>query len=1025
MAVTLDVAGVRGALRLGDSAEETAEATRLLAYATEAISRHLGDAYADTPAVIVNEGALRLAAFLYDQPNAGRGVAYANAMRSSGAGAILLPYRIHRAGSTAEAVAAAQEAMGSPGNPVIDVSVSLADGTLTVTFADGTTRVESLPAGGGGGVDQAARDAAASNTAKLMPPSPAEAANAQSTTIRGWTAGLIRTLVEAVVPLWARDAVTVVPPAKISGTIRGHRVFVQDTAPTSGLDGDVWIKNATTSHPALYGHNGIAFQLDFSFFGGRVHYQTTPVNVALDTPNANRGDLLFELVAGTLKIYRRVTSSPYWVSIGTVTGGGGGGGINVQDAIASIVEPFALLGNSIEIPTGKFPFSIPAWLASPLTHDIPWTLLDSTLHRWTEAINTDVIDDDKLPVIRFVPDPTGVPDGQIAKVLGGVWTLADDAQGESGGDVTAAEYVRIAAPMSYGTDNTALLNATDWRDYEWLTVVFKRTQDSVDYPLHILTHTLDREHDIQVPIEQNAKIDVYATAGSDSLTLGNLSGITGSPADSDTVEIWGYKPPFRTTGAGGGLSAAGITGLTAASNDEVHTNAIFPGVFGGVLRKFSFQNLINLVRSTVGLGRQINPTGSTDNVGKVPVLREDGSDFHYELANPVTLPSIASNAPTNPDQMHAGILYKDTAEGETANEIYYKRKHDRESVIIAFNDTSPRSFGTDYRSFGWTAHIIPDVAEPVPGTSPYPSRPMHWNAFIRVQGIASGLYEWRLYADAAFTGFATIYLDMRSADDPDTFIQNAPLTKVAGESYWSGGTHTQADFPFRVIASRGLRPHIRLRSADDTLSTSIIHLIEVDDVREAIVDEDRLHSAYADILDLMAARFAQSGLPDGGNTGDILFRQSGSTGWASFAMAVGSLGLADSILGSATVSMTQAAIWYATGVTLPTDKRWLYLSVGPHTETGGGATSYYGANPWARVLIADMLLLPDGINGGAATDQSTVSAASVNAINSEVAELQSFRDVLVGVTDANELLVGVPHLNVGKTLSGPIRFRVS
>ena len=135
-------------------------------------------------------------------------------------------------------------------------------------------------------------------------------------------------------------------------------------------------------------------------------------------------------------------------------------------------------------------------------------------------------------------------------------------------------------------------------------------------------------------------------------------------------------------------------------------------------------------------------TGSTENIGKLPVLRADGEDFHYQLENPATLPSVASNAPTNPDLMNAAIIYKDTAEGETANELYYKRKHDRESVIITFNDTSPRSFGTDYRSFGWTAHIIPDVAEPTPGNHPYPSVPTHWNAFMRVISISQGTYQW-------------------------------------------------------------------------------------------------------------------------------------------------------------------------------------------------------------------------------------------------------------------------------------------
>ena len=107
MALTLTQAELSAALRLGDSAEEIAEATRLLAFVTEAISRHLGDAYDTAPEAVVNEAAIRLAGYLFDQPNAGRGLSFANAGRNSGAWAILLPFRVHRAGSTGEAVAAA------------------------------------------------------------------------------------------------------------------------------------------------------------------------------------------------------------------------------------------------------------------------------------------------------------------------------------------------------------------------------------------------------------------------------------------------------------------------------------------------------------------------------------------------------------------------------------------------------------------------------------------------------------------------------------------------------------------------------------------------------------------------------------------------------------------------------------------------------------------------------------------------------------------------------------------------------
>ena len=104
MVVTLSVAELSAALRLTDSAEETAEATRLLAYASEAVIQYAPDAV-DTAHT---EACIRLASYIYDQPTAGRGDSYANALRNSGAARMLLPYRIHRAGySDAEAVAQA------------------------------------------------------------------------------------------------------------------------------------------------------------------------------------------------------------------------------------------------------------------------------------------------------------------------------------------------------------------------------------------------------------------------------------------------------------------------------------------------------------------------------------------------------------------------------------------------------------------------------------------------------------------------------------------------------------------------------------------------------------------------------------------------------------------------------------------------------------------------------------------------------------------------------------------------------
>ena len=147
MAVTMTVAELLAALRLGDSTEETAEVTRLLAYCVEAIAQHAPSA-SETAS---NESARRLAGYLFDMPEAARSDGYSNAMRNSGAARMLLPYRVHRLG-IADQVEAAQAAVGTADNPV--TGLDIVGGELVVTFQDGTTDVLDLPA------DQVARDAA-------------------------------------------------------------------------------------------------------------------------------------------------------------------------------------------------------------------------------------------------------------------------------------------------------------------------------------------------------------------------------------------------------------------------------------------------------------------------------------------------------------------------------------------------------------------------------------------------------------------------------------------------------------------------------------------------------------------------------------------------------------------------------------------------------------------------------------------------------------------------------------------------
>ena len=117
MAVTITVAELLAAMRLGSSAEETAQAIRLLGYSTAAIEKHAPDA----PAAIQNEAVVRLAGYLFEQPYAGQGLAFANSLRNSGASSMLLPYRVHRAGTTADAIATTTPGAGLSEERVLEL----------------------------------------------------------------------------------------------------------------------------------------------------------------------------------------------------------------------------------------------------------------------------------------------------------------------------------------------------------------------------------------------------------------------------------------------------------------------------------------------------------------------------------------------------------------------------------------------------------------------------------------------------------------------------------------------------------------------------------------------------------------------------------------------------------------------------------------------------------------------------------------------------------------------------------------
>ena len=98
MPVTLLLSNLRAELRLSGVGSDTEISSRLLLYVTEAISEHLGDAYATTPDAICNEAGIRLAMYSFDAPTAPMGDRYANPLRSSSAERLLMRYKKRGAG---------------------------------------------------------------------------------------------------------------------------------------------------------------------------------------------------------------------------------------------------------------------------------------------------------------------------------------------------------------------------------------------------------------------------------------------------------------------------------------------------------------------------------------------------------------------------------------------------------------------------------------------------------------------------------------------------------------------------------------------------------------------------------------------------------------------------------------------------------------------------------------------------------------------------------------------------------------
>ena len=142
MAVSLTAEALRDALRLTDSPEETAQATRLLTSATATVERRAPDA----PGAIQNEAAIRVAGYLYDQPTAGMAERYGNAWRNSGAASLVFPWAVHRGGSTAEVIEDEDEvddvATTRQYEQVAPFAVDFTWSNISASYADGDYQLQ-------------------------------------------------------------------------------------------------------------------------------------------------------------------------------------------------------------------------------------------------------------------------------------------------------------------------------------------------------------------------------------------------------------------------------------------------------------------------------------------------------------------------------------------------------------------------------------------------------------------------------------------------------------------------------------------------------------------------------------------------------------------------------------------------------------------------------------------------------------------------------------------------------------------
>ena len=136
----------------------------------------------------------------------------------------------------------------------------------------------------------------------------------------------------------------------------------------------------------------------------------------------------------------------------------------------------------------------------------------------------------------------------------------------AGGGGSGSDPVLIIDGMAFESWDTDIAVA-DWRDYELLEVLLLDSSSTAhSYQFLVGVDALDAANKGQISVEQNAEIEIIATAGSDSLNFNiGAGGVSSFPSTGDTISIWGLSAGGGGGGGGGG-GTGDITAVSTGSN---------------------------------------------------------------------------------------------------------------------------------------------------------------------------------------------------------------------------------------------------------------------------------------------------------------------------------------------------------------------------------------------------------------------------------------------------------------------------